>query len=100
MTATAAPEPAVSVPRAAVGAVVLAALALWAWSLYGGDSSSRALSFSLVAGAAFGIVLQRGRFCFLCNFRDFVEKRDPRGLLSILVALAVGFVLYQVVFLA
>jgi uncharacterized protein len=102
MTDTTAPssEPVVSIPRAVVGAAVLAALAVWAWSLYGGDSASRALSFSLIAGAAFGVVLQRGRFCFLCNFRDFLEKRDPRGLLSIVVALAVGFVLYQVVFLA
>lgn len=90
----------VSVPRAVAGAVLLAALLFWAWTLYDVDAAQRALSFSLLAGAAFGIVLQRGRFCFLCNFRDFLERRDPRGLLSIVVALAVGFVLYQVVFLA
>lgn len=93
-------EPAVSIPRAAIGALVLAGIALWAWSLYGADQASRALSFSLLAGAAFGIALQRGRFCFLCNFRDFMNNRDPRGLISILVALAVGLVLYLVVFLA
>ncbi len=68
--------------------------------MQGDDAASRALSFALLAGIAFGVVLQRARFCFLCNFRDFQEKRDPRGVISILVALAVGFVLYQVVILA
>lgn len=94
------PAPAVSPARLAVSAAIIAALAIWAWWLYGGDAAARGLSFSLLAGAAFGIVLQRGRFCFLCNFRDFIERRDPRGLLSILVALCVGFLLYQVVLLA
>lgn len=94
------PSAAISLPRALAGAAVLAGLGIWAWTLYGGDSASRALSFSLIAGVAFGIVLQRGRFCFFCNFRDFWNDRDPRGVLSILVALAVGLVLYHVVFLA
>lgn len=61
------------------------------------DAPGRILSFSLLTGSAFGIVLQRGRFCFLCNLRDFVEKRDPAGLVAILSALAAGIVLYQVV---
>lgn len=87
-------------PRALVAAAVLVALLFWAWSLQREDAASRALSFALLAGIAFGIVLQRSRFCFLCNFRDFQEKRDPRGVISILVALAVGFVLYQVVILS
>jgi uncharacterized membrane protein YedE/YeeE len=86
--------------RGIVAAAVLGALGYWAWSLSGSDAESRAQSFSLLAGAAFGIVLQRSRFCFLCNFRDFLERRDPRGLLSLLAALAMGFVLYQVVILA
>jgi len=90
----------VSPSRVLIGAAVLFGLGVWAWMLYGGDGASRALSFSLIAGVAFGIVLQRGRFCFFCNFRDFWNERDPRGVLSILVALAVGLVLYHVVFLA
>lgn len=60
----------------------------------------RRLGFSLLAGAAFGIVLQRGRFCFLCNFRDFVESRRSDGVLAILVALLAGVVFYQVVMVA
>ncbi|MBN8933908.1 MAG: YeeE/YedE family protein [Rhizobium pusense] len=64
------------------------------------DGAGRVLSFSLVAGAAFGIVLQRGRFCFFCNFRDFVERRIGDGLISILVALGAGLLLYQIVIMA
>jgi len=75
---------------------IVAALVLWSIFL-ASDAPGRALSFSLLAGCAFGIVLQRGRFCFLCNLRDFVEHRDPAGILSIIIALAGGIVLYQVV---
>lgn len=56
------------------------------------------LSLSLILGALFGFVLQRSRFCFLCHWRDFLDVRDPRGLLAILAALAVGIVGYTVVF--
>ncbi|WP_411032749.1 YeeE/YedE family protein [Shinella sp. BYT-45] len=69
-----------------------------AWSIWlAQDAGGRALSFSLIAGSAFGIVLQRGRFCFLCNLRDFVEERDASGVVAILAALAAGIVLYQAV---
>ncbi|MCK9550064.1 YeeE/YedE family protein [Aquamicrobium sp.] len=79
--------------------VLLSGIAVLAWYLHG-QPGGRDLSFSLLAGAAFGIVLQRGRFCFLCNFRDFVEKRDPRGLLAIVVALAAGVAFYHAVMMA
>jgi len=85
--------------RTAVPIALLAALAVWAWFLQG-QSGGRDLAFSLLTGAAFGIVLQRGRFCFLCNFRDFIERREPRGLIAIVVALAVGLLLYQAVIMA
>ena len=84
----------VAAPLALLGAVAAAA---WGLSMRPGE---RDLSFSLLAGAAFGLVLQRGRFCFLCNFRDFVERRDPRGLIAIIVALAAGVVLYHAVMMA
>ncbi len=57
-----------------------------------------ALSLSTIFGAAFGVVLQRSRFCFFCNFRDWFEGGDPRGLIGIVVALAVGILGYTVVF--
>jgi uncharacterized membrane protein YedE/YeeE len=79
-----------------ISLAILAALIFWGVSLYNGQEG-RALGFSLLTGTAFGIVIQRGRFCFLCNFRDLVEKREAGGVLAILIALGVGTVLYQVV---
>jgi len=99
-TSPSASHSAVSPLRIAVALILLVGLGVWAYTLHASDAASRALSFSLLTGMAFGIVLQRGRFCFFCNFRDFVEKRDPRGVLSILTALAAGTLLYHVVFLA
>lgn len=85
--------------RAVAPVALLAAIALSAWFLHV-QPGGRDLSFSLLAGAAFGIVLQRGRFCFLCNFRDFIERREPRGLIAIIVALAAGVALYHAVMMA
>jgi uncharacterized protein len=78
---------------------ILALIAFGAWQL-NATPQGRALSFSLLAGAAFGIVLQRSRFCFLCNFRDFLSRRDPRGLIAIIVALAAGIVFTHAVMMA
>ncbi len=85
--------------RAAIGSAVLAALLCCGWFL-SADNANRSLVLSLMVGIAFGIVLQRSRFCFLCNFRDFLERRDPRGLIAILVALGLGTLLYTVVVMA
>lgn len=65
--------------------------------LSSGDAADRTLGLSLAFGAVFGVVLQRSRFCFFCHTRDFVEGGDPRGVLSILVALGVGLVGYVLV---
>lgn len=86
-------------PRSLIATAVLLALGASAW-LLSVDPANRSLVFSLLTGAALGIVLQRSRFCFLCNFRDFVERRDPRGLVGILTALAVGAVLCTAVIMA
>ncbi len=75
---------------------LLAALALstrWIGGLAGG----RTLVFALVTGAVLGLVLQRSRFCFYCHARDWFEDGNPRGLLAIVLALAVGLVGYTVV---
>jgi uncharacterized membrane protein YedE/YeeE len=61
------------------------------------DYGARA-SFSLLTGAALGIVFQRGRFCFFCILRDFIERRDSTGLFAIIAALAVGGLGYAIVF--
>ncbi|WP_212644996.1 YeeE/YedE family protein [Delftia sp. PE138] len=71
----------------------LAAVLAAAWpvaaqlQLQGGG---RTLVFALALGLLLGLVLQRSRFCFYCHARDWFEFGDPRGVLSILLALAVG----------
>ncbi|WP_421698215.1 YeeE/YedE family protein [Ancylobacter sp.] len=76
-----------------VGAVLLAGVL----SLSDGDTASRGLALSLAFGTAFGVILQRARFCFFCNARDLIERRDARGVLAILLALAVGIAGYALV---
>lgn len=85
--------------RGGVSAAVLVLIGWWAWSL-SAEPANRALVFSLLCGTALGIVLQRSRFCFFCNFRDFADNRDPRGLIAIAAALAAGTVLYMAVTMA
>jgi uncharacterized protein len=82
--------------RPAISLALLIALGAAAYVLHA--QGRQALSLSLTFGAIFGLVLQRSRFCFFCNFRDWHDGGDPRGLLGILVALAVGIVGYTVVF--
>ena len=78
--------------------VVSLTLGFAVWRLSGVDSGSQALSLSLLGGAAFGVLLQRSRFCFFCVTRDFIEQRKPDGLLGIIAALAVGTLGYHLVF--
>ncbi|WP_245309149.1 YeeE/YedE family protein [Bradyrhizobium retamae] len=85
-----------SLVRLLVSAALLVVLAALAYVLH--LNRQPGLSLSLLLGAAFGIVLQRSRFCFFCNFRDWFDSGDPRGLFGILVALAVGIVGYAIVF--
>jgi uncharacterized membrane protein YedE/YeeE len=72
---------------------------IWGFTVLNGwGPEGRPLAFSLAIGALFGAVLQRSRFCFYCNFRDLVEKREASGVLAILIALAVGAIGYTVIF--
>lgn len=43
----------------------------------------------LLVGLAFGFLLQRGQFCFVCGFRELFQKRDPRFMLALLLAVAI-----------
>lgn len=81
-----------------IAIVIVAGIAAGVLSLSGSGSGGRGLAMSLALGAVFGAVLQRSRFCFLCHTRDLLENGDPRGVLSILLALAVGAVGYVIVF--
>lgn len=76
---------------------IAAALVVAAFTLSAQPGPGSNLALSLVFGAAFGFVLQRSRFCFLCNFRDLLDARDPRGMLGILTAFAVGVTGYTIV---
>ncbi len=76
-------------------------LALIGWGFVTLDAAGpegRPLAMSLVLGTAFGMVLQRSRFCFYCNFRDLIERREPNGVIAILVALAIGAIGYTMIF--
>lgn len=74
---------------------IIAVLIATAYTIGSAPGTGRSLSLSLVFGALLGVVLQRSRFCFLCHARDFIDRRDPRGLLAILLALAVGTIGYH-----
>lgn len=74
-------------PMAAIG--LLASLLLSAHALHA-EPGGRTLAFALLTGGLLGLVLQRSRFCFYCHARDWFEDGNPRGLLAIVLALAVG----------
>ncbi|MET0333093.1 MAG: YeeE/YedE family protein [Rhizobacter sp.] len=77
--------------RVLPAALMLALLGVLA-SQAGTWPAGRTLVFTLGLGVAFGVVLQRTRFCFYCHVRDYLERGDSRGVLAILLALSVGTV--------
>ncbi len=78
--------------------MILAALLGLSWTFADQPGPGRDLSLSLLLGTAFGIVLQRSRFCFYCIARDFIERREAAGLYAVLAALGVGTLGYLAVF--
>ncbi len=83
--------------RTLVPATLVAGIVVSAARLDGHGGFGRDPAFTVLAGAAFGILLQRSRFCFFCILRELFEERDARGALGILAALAVGSIGYLVV---
>jgi len=79
-------------------AMALAVAVCWSAFALSARPGGRPLAFALLSGATLGFVLQRSRFCFFCHARDWFEARDPRGLLAIVLAIAVGSVGYTVIF--
>lgn len=77
--------------------IVLLLLSL-AFLLAGGGGTSSQASFSLLIGAALGIIFERARFCFFCIFRDAIEDRNTTPFLSIVSAIAAGSVGYAILF--
>jgi uncharacterized membrane protein YedE/YeeE len=69
-----------------------------AYALHDTPGQGAKASLSLLLGLALGVIFQRGRFCFFCITRDYIEQRDSTGLYAVLAALAVGGVGYALVF--
>lgn len=84
--------------RAVLAAPFIAVIAFAAWWLLGSDTYGLEAAFTVVAGACFGIILQRSRFCFFCIIREAIQERKFEGSYGILVALGVGTVGSLVVF--
>ncbi len=87
-----------STKKFAVSATVFLGIIVGAWLLATSRETDQAPALSLLFGAALGVALECGRFCFFCIFRESIEERKTRALLSIVTALAVGAVGYAVVF--
>lgn len=81
-----------------IGLLVLVGLIAAAYALHDAPGQGARASLSLLIGAALGVVFQRGRFCFFCISRDFIEHRNSSGLYAVLAALAAGGVGYAIVF--
>lgn len=87
-----------SLLRGGLAFAVLAALLIAAYGLHHSPEYGANASFSLLIGAALGVVFERGRFCFFCILRDGIEYRDSRSIYAILMALAVGGIGYALLF--
>jgi hypothetical protein len=83
--------------RTAISFAVIAALLLLAFILSSNTSNSTA-PISLLIGMSLGLLLERGRFCFFCIFRDGIEDKNTTPLLSVLVAIATGSIGYAIIF--
>lgn len=84
--------------RVGIALLVLLGLGAGAYALHGTPGRGASASFSLLVGAVLGIVFERGRFCFFCIFRDYIEYRNSGPLFAVLTALAVSGIGYAVVF--
>ena len=84
--------------RLVLAVLIVVGIGVMAYRLHNDPARGATASFSLLTGAALGIVFQRGRFCFFCITRDYIEFRNSAPLFSILTALAVGGIGYVVVF--
>jgi uncharacterized protein len=83
--------------RTGISFAVIAALLGTAFLLSSSSNPSTA-PISLLIGASLGLLLERGRFCFFCIFRDGIEDKNTTPFLSILIAIATGSVGYAVIF--
>ena len=83
--------------RTIASAIILVALLSLAYFLSTKENASTA-PISLLIGLSLGLVLERGRFCFYCIFRDGIEDKNSTGLLSVFAAIGAGAFGYAIVF--
>jgi uncharacterized membrane protein YedE/YeeE len=88
----------ITLVRVGIGAAIVAGLLAVAGWLANHPDYGVTAAYSLLIGAALGIVFARGRFCFFCIFRDFIEDRNSTSLYAVLMALAVGGIGYTIIF--
>lgn len=81
-----------------IAAFIWIAIIAAGYFLHSDPELDHRLALSLLGGAFFGAILQRSRFCFYCNARDYFESRHIGGLLALLAALATGLLGYHTVF--
>ncbi len=83
--------------RTTISFVIITALLLTAFILSSNTSNSTA-PISLLIGISLGLLLEGGRFCFFCIFRDGIEDKNTTPFLSVLVAIATGSIGYSIIF--
>lgn len=93
-------EPFLPIPRMRLipALAILSGLVIAAVILGWRERDGVTLQLSLILGAITGVLLQRARFCFQCIWTDWLDRRDPRGLLAIILALGIGVAGYTVIF--
>jgi uncharacterized membrane protein YedE/YeeE len=84
--------------RVGLALVIIVGLALAVYGLSTTSGRGAPAATSLLVGVSLGVLFERGRFCFFCIFRDYIEFKNSGSLYSVLVALAVGSIGYVVVF--
>lgn len=84
--------------RTIVALLLLVGLLIAAYLLHITPGRGAAASFSLLTGIALGLLFERGRFCFYCILRDYIQGGNSGPFYAILVALAVGGIGYAIVF--
>ncbi|MFZ4659086.1 MAG: YeeE/YedE family protein [Caldilineaceae bacterium] len=84
--------------RTTVALLLLIGLLVAAYLLHITPGRGAAASFSLLTGMALGLLFERGRFCFYCILRDYIQGGNSGPLYAILAALAVGGIGYAIVF--
>ncbi|MSV75750.1 MAG: YeeE/YedE family protein, partial [Actinobacteria bacterium] len=80
-----------------ISALVIIALLSTAYLLSSRENPGNA-PISLMIGVSLGLLLERGRFCFFCIYREGIEDKNTTPFLAILVAIASGSIGYSIIF--